>query len=343
MPEPERQRQLIDVLRQYLETAQGKEVGLRDIRAYLGIQIGSDADANLRKAMSKTLVAQRIVAPSGRKDGIYKVITQVSPVQVFKADRLRRPPFNLWFPKDFSTGMELSFAESIVLREGDLITIGGVKSAGKTQMALAFCAQNIDAHPVLMGNEYTVAVEGIYEPAPRFLARLDRMADWCTWTDAEGKDKFVLLPVRDDYPEHVEPNQINIIDWISQDADKLYDIGKVLEGIKRNLGRGIAIVALQKSEGAINPRGGQFVRDFSDVEFLLDPLGGNSHDILLTVKGVKEATKAIAGATYAYTIGEEGTKIFNFREVKKCRGCNGSGILKGHSCEECLGTKYTDK
>lgn len=333
---------LSDKLREYLSAAQGRVVYLKDIREFLKIEPGSTDDTNLRVQMSSILVKDKIVSPSGYSDGSYKVIQQVKPVQVFTANRERRPTVGLNFPRDFSTGEEMGFAEYIMVREGDLITIGGVKSTGKTHQCLSFCAENIDNYPVLMGNEYTVMVEGVYEPAPRFLLRLDRMAEWVTWVNGSGIDKFTLLPVRDDYAEHIVPDKINIIDWINLDAGTLYDIGKVLEGIKRNLGRGVAIIALQKGEGAVNPRGGQFVRDFSDLELLLDIYGNNPRDILLTIKGAKESSKPIAGKTFVYTLGEGGTKMFNFREVMRCKGCSGSGNYKGHSCEQCYGTGYRD-
>lgn len=331
---------LVDKVRDYLKESQGKLVDIKDMRVFLKIEPGSSDDANLRQILSSTLSKEKLLSSSGRRDGIYKVVKQVSPIQVFKADRQRRPPVTVYFPRDFSTGMELSFAEFIVLRQGDLITIGGVKSSGKTQFALSLCAENIDSLPVLMGNEYTVFVENVYEPSPRFLDRIDIMGQWVVWVNGDGLDKFTLLPVSEDYAEHIVPDRMNIVDWIYVDADRSYDIGNVLRGIKANVGRGIGVAILQKGETAINPRGGQFVRDFSDVEILLDSFGKNPHDVLLTIKGVKEATKPIVGKTYAYTIGEGGTKIFNFREVKRCRGCNGSGFSKGHECDECLGTKF---
>ena len=338
MPE----KRLSDKLREFLLQAQGKEVDLDYLRKELQIDPNSPAWNGIRQQMVN-LTAEKIVKPSGRKDGIYKVISQVTPVKVYSVLRQRRPPLELKFPIDFTTGMELSFAEAIVIREGDLITIGGVKSTGKTQLSLAFCAANIDANPVLMGSEYTIMSEGVYEPAPRFLERLDRMSQWVTWVNESGEDKFTLLPVRDDFAEHVIPNRLNIADWINLDASALYDIGKVLGAFKAAVGRGIGIAVLQKGEGALNPRGGQFVRDFSDVEILLDPFGNNPHDVLLTIKGVKESIKSVVGKTYAYTIGEGGTKIFNFREVKKCPGCGGSRFQKGHDCDTCFGTGFVDK
>ena len=258
------EERLSDKLVEYLKTAQGRRVNLKDIRQFLNIGPGSKEDQNLRTQMSTTMVTRRLVSPSGYNDGIYKVITQVKPVSVFSKTRERRPPFELLFPRDSDREMEMDFASAIVIREGDVITLGGVKNKGKTLLCISFCAENIDRFPiVLMGNEYTRSVEDketgklIFEPAPRFYNRLVAM-DWVNWVNDDGTDKFTLLPVMGDYAEHIERDKINIIDWINLDANQLYDIAKVIEDIKANLGRGVAIIALQKSAGSDKARGGQF-------------------------------------------------------------------------------------
>jgi len=336
---------LIDKVREYIKPIQGRNIDVSKLRNELKIDPNSPAWEGIRVVVHR-LVEEKVLKPSGRQDGIYKVIIQVQPVQVFGQQRERRPPFDLRFPRDYDTKMWLNFAEFITMREGDLITLGGVKSKGKTTLCLNFCAENIDKNPVLMGNEYTVLVNDRYEPSPRFLDRLDVMSKWVNWTDDRGFDKFTLLPIREDYAEHIIKDRINIIDWINLDASELYDIGKVLEEIKANLGRGIAIVALQKSEYSNDPRGGQFVRDFSDVELLLDGFGENPDDILLTVKGVKEKNAPVIGKNYSYTIVSKGTKIINFREVIKCPDCYGKKWKKqGNSnipCTRCKVTGFID-
>lgn len=333
---------LSDKVREFLKSAEGREVDLAYLRRELRIDPNSAADVNLRKLMSETLVAEKIVKPSGRRDGVYRVVQQFRPVRVFSPDRQRRSLFTLKFPRDSKSGNQIAIAESIIIREGDLISIGGVKNKGKTLLCLLFAAENINLKPVLMGNEYTIFTDNDYEPAPRFLSRLDRMADWVTWTDKDGYDRFTLLPVTSDYAEHVEQNKLNIIDWINLDGNELYNISKVLGGIKSALGRGVAIVALQKSEAALNPRGGQFVRDFSDLEILLDGYGDNEDDILLTVKGAKEVKGRVVGKSFVYRIVEGGTQIYNFREVKKCALCHGTGYKGGATCGDCGGKKYVD-
>ena len=318
----------------------GQEITLDKIRHELQIERGSKAFDSIRNILFQ-LAEQRVIRYVHKQT--YKIITPVKPVHVFSEDRERRAPFDLIFPRDFDTGMELDFAKNVVIREGDLITIGGVKSKGKTTLMMNFLAENVDKIPVLMGNEYTIIGENGYEPNPRWFNRMSVMAERVEWTDNEGNDKFLLLPVRDDFVEHIVKHRLNLIDWVNLDGGQLYDIGRILEGIKHAEGRGVTIVALQKGEGSANPRGGQFVRDFSDLELLLDGFGDNEDDILLTIKGAKEKNAPIVGKRYAYTIVGSGTKIINFREVKKCTGCYGKGYDKGGKCESCYGTGWIDK
>lgn len=318
----------------------GQDITLDKIRSELHIERGDKAFDTVRNIVFQ-LAEQRVLRYMTR--GLYKVIMPVSPVSVYGSERERRPLADLVFPRAFDTGMEMDFAEHVNIRENDMITIGGQKSKGKTLLALNLCGENLDKNPVLMGNEYTIETEKGVEPSPRFLNRLDTMSEWIQWTNGDGQDRFTLLPVSDDYAEHVIKDRFNIIDWINIDGGKLYDIGMILGGIKKATGRGNSAVMLQKSEGATNPRGGQFVRDFSDLEILLDNFGDNPDDALLTVKGAKETTGRVVGKRYAFHMGGYGTKILNFREVKQCSYCYGKGWVKGMPCEYCFKTGWLDR
>ena len=302
---------LSDRLREYLRSVQGRVVNLKDLRVELKIDPIDPAWAGLRVQMLN-LVKDKIVRPSGRNDGVYKVVTQVKPVKVFRSERERKPPFNLFFPREFDTRAEMFFAEDIVIREGDIITIGGVSNFGKTCLALNFCGANINYLPILMGNEYTTRVGETdeYEPTPRFYNRLDNM-DWVEWVNGTGEEKFTLLPVRDDYAEHIIKNRINIIDWINLSGDRLYDISKVMDSIKAELGTGIAIIVLQKGDDAAAPRGGQFAKDFTDCELLIDKF--TETESMLTIGKVKEYTKSVIGKKFAFGI-FQGVRIEDFLE-----------------------------
>ena len=326
-------RNLSDVVREYLRGVEGREVEIAQLRKELKIDPTSPAWDGIRVLMLR-LANEHLVRPSGKRDGIYKVIKQVNPVRVFDPGRERRPPFELIFPRDFETMMEFPFAEFIVIRQGDLILISGVSNLGKTCLAINFNGENIGKKPVLLGNEYT-SPDG--EPTPRFMNRLESM-DWVEWVDVDGNDKFTLLPVRDDYAEHIIKDRINTIDWINIETGEFYMIGTILDGIKRQVGKGVAIAVIQKAESATAGRGGQFTKDFADCELLIDRFSDT--ETLLTIGKVKEYTKPVIGKTFAFSI-SQGVKIINFREVKRCTACNGKGFKgNGQRCDECNGNKY---
>ncbi len=302
-------------MKDYLIPRQGQDVSIDQIRSDNNIQ----RDTKAWKAVPNILFQleeQKLVSYKSR--GVYRVVKRVEPVQVLRVDPDKRPPFPLAFPRDFSTGYPMDFEDKIVVREGDLVLISGVSNFGKTCLCLNFAGENIDRHPVLMGNEYTIITqeEGklVNKPAPDFSERIDSMSidnaengGWVNWWDDNDKPKFSLLPVRGDYAEHIVRDRINIIDWIN--ISEHYNIGNVLESLKREVGRGIIIAAIQKAPGAEAGRGGQFTKDFAQLEILIDGFGKN--EVLLTLGKVKKATEYLLGRSWAYSI-SQGVKINNF-------------------------------
>ena len=320
------------VLREFLKNAQGKHVSLTHLRKELKIKPESPAWDGIRVLMHR-LVQEKVVKPSGKNDGTFKVITEVQPVVVFEAER--RPPIAINFPRDYNTQDQIPIYSELILREGDLILISGQSNAGKTALCINLCAENLESHPVLMGNEYTT-LDG--EPSSRFLNRLDAM-DWVKWHDGEG-DRFTLLPVRSDYAEHIVKDKINIIDWINIETGEHFLISNIMEDIKKELGRGIAIIAIQKAEGADSGRGGQFTKDFADVELLIDKFG--DREVLLRIGKVKESKSPLFNRGFAYRI-EQGVKIVDLREVVKCGECFGKGWRYNKPCTPCGTRGWIDK
>lgn len=331
---------LTDKVREFLTPIQGRDIDLNHIRQELKIDPASPAWEYIRVVLFRLCEGDKpLLRPSGKKDGSYHVITQVKPVSVFGTSRERRPPYILIFPKDRETGLEMYMGEQVVMREGDMILIAGRSNFGKTALCMNFLGENIDKRPILMGNEYTVINEaGEWEPAPRFLTRLDNMK-WVNWCDESGVEKFTLLPVRDDYASHIVKDRINIIDWINIDTGEHYMIGTILESIKRRLGKGIAIIAIQKAEGAVSGRGGQFTQDFADCELLIDALGKD--EILLTMGKVKESKARMYGKMYGYSLWN-GVEIKNFREVVTCPQCKGKSVNGNGRCDKCNGKGKVD-
>ncbi len=325
-----------DKVKEYLKPLEGREVTLNAIRADLEIDKGSKAWQGIRNILFQ-ISEQGIVRASGKRDGVWKVVKHVSTVPVFSIPRERRPPVDLKFPRDRDTDLELPMAGKVIIREGDLILIGGVSNFGKTTMSLNFLAENIEFEPVLMGNEFTSLVEKEYRPTPRFLSRLDAM-NWVSWVYEDGGDRFTLLPVFEDFAENVVKDKINIIDWINIESGEHYLIGNILNGIKRANGKGITIAVLQKAQGMESARGGQFTKDFADLELLIDR--HSNLESRITVGKCKESTEGLTGRSWSFQIRNQGTSICDVKEVKKCWKCLGSGHGKGGECEQCKGVGW---
>lgn len=322
---------LIDKLREHLFECQGRVVTTNDIRKELNLKPNSPEWDGVRVCLLR-LSKEKILRPSGKKDGEWKVVKQVTPVAVKDAER--RPPTSISAPTYDDSFAPLDFWEHITFREGDMILIAGQSNWGKTALCLNICGENIDRHPVLMGNEYTDLDE---KPSSRFLSRIDAM-DWVDWYE-DDKEKFTLLPVREDYAEHVVRDRINIIDWINL-PNELYQISSTMESIKRELGTGVAVAAIQKSASSDAGRGGQFTKDFADLEILLDKY--TTTEAMMTIGKVKESDMSLLGRSYAFGL-LGGVKIINFREIQKCGACRGSGYNHGTPCETCSTTGYINK
>ncbi len=328
----------MDDVRQFLKPLEGREITLPAIRKEFNITSEDKSWDALRVIMYR-LAEEATVRPSGKKDGVYKVIRKALPVPVFSVQRERRPPFDLIFPRDRDNGIELPIAGKVIIREGDLILISGVSNYGKTTMSMNFLGENIDLKPILMGNEFTSLVENEYKPTPRFEARLEAM-DWVEWVNGDNQDKFTLLPVFEDFAENVVKDRINIADWINLESGEHFLIGNVLNGIKKAIGKGIAIVVLQKSEYAEAGRGGQFTKDFADLELLIDRHG--SLESRLTVGKCKESTERLTGRSWSFQIRNHGVNICDVKEVQKCWECHGKGYSRAGECPNCRGVGWVE-
>lgn len=321
----------LEKVKQFVEL-EVDEFTLEEIRRKHQIDASS---ANFYMAIKRLLEA-RYIKKLGR--GRYRKVRIVEPIKVF--GRKRRPLVVMKAPVDRETLEPMSFFYDIRFRQGDLILLSGYKNKGKTALSMNMVAENLEMNPALMGNEYVMLTPEGYEPAPRFLNRLDNM-DWVQWVNGNGDERFDLYPVYNDFAEQVKSGRLNVIDWVNLQGE-YYLISPVMEGIKRGLGDGIGVVVLQKSAGKEAGRGGDLSKDFADVELLLDPLGDDPDAVLLTVATVKESNAPVMGKRFAYKI-REGVKIVDFREVVKCGACWGKKWTTRGPCQACDKTGYVDK
>jgi len=330
---------LSDKLIEYLQPARGRTVNLRDIRAYLKIEPGSKDDQNLRVQMSTTLMKKKIVKPSGLGDGNYKVLVPVEPVKWWDG-QIDEDPLDFRFPRCYEDGSEFGIEDFIEVFAGDLILLTGRTNFGKTVIALSIMGENLGLMPtVLMGSEYTASDGKI---SPKFKRRMRRM-NWVEWMNGD-MPRFQLLPVGSDYEDYIEPDHINVVDWISLPGE-YYLIDRVMKSIKDRVGTGIGVLVLQKNKDAEFAEGGERSERYADVVLKIDSFGEN--ESLLTIGKVKAPKGKATGRTWAFMIVDYGANLHNIREVVKCRRCWGKGYIRSGQnnirCQECGGKKYIDK
>jgi len=333
---------LSDKLRQYLANARGREVNLKDIRVYLQIEPGGNDDHNLRTQMATTLVEDKTVKPSGRNDGVYKVLTPVKAVEWWK-DGSNDEPLTFKFPKSHIDDTAFGIEDLVEIFAGDLILISGQSNYGKTCLALNLLAENINlfsAGNTLMGSEYTAADGQI---TPKFKRRMQKM-DWVEWVQ-DGRPLFQLLPVGGDYEDYVEKDQLNVIDWISLPGD-YYLIDRVTKQIKDRVGMGVVVAVLQKNAKAEYGEGGERTIRYADIELKIDRF--NETESILTIGKVKAPKKrGLLGKKWAFGIEDYGANFVEIREVIKCPKCYDRGVTGNGDnrkrCPSCRGFKYINK
>ena len=329
---------LSDKILVYLQSAMGRDVNLRDIRTFLKIEPGSKDDQNLRTQMSTNLVTKKIVKPSGKNDGIYKVLFPVEPVNWWDSP-IKEEPLDFKFPRCYEDGTEFGFEDLVEVFAGDMILIAGASNYGKTTMALSIMGENLGLMPVvLMGSEYTASDGKI---SPKFRRRMKRMS-WVKWITDDNKPRFELLPVGSDYEDYIKPDALNAIDWISLPGE-YYLIDRVMKSIKDRIGTGVGVAVLQKNRTMEFAEGGERAERYADVCMYIDPYGNESMVRMGKVKAPKDKA---TGRMWAFSIVDYGANFHNIREIVKCNKCWGKGYTGSANyykkCEVCNGLKFID-
>lgn len=333
---------LSDKVRAYLRPAVGRVVYLNELREYLRIERGSKDDDNLRTLMAVNLCKDKTVKPSGLKDGGYKVLEPILPINFSLDGEEKQGILDVKFPRSYVDDSRFDFEGDIELSEGDLVLITGETNYGKTGVAVSFMGENLGLFPEtdLMGSEYN-SPDG--QISSKFRRRLKRM-DWVKWEDDNGI-RFKLWPIEHDYEDYIIPNHLTVIDWLTIPGE-FWLIDTVMKTIKNSIGRGLAIIVTQKNKGAEFSEGGQRSERYADLVLKIDRLGMN--ESLLTVGKVKAYKgRSPVGRTFAFGFADSGANLVNIREVTKCLKCRGTGFNKKDGelkrCQFCKGLKYIEK
>ncbi len=261
-----------------------------------------------------------------KRNRIYTIVNK--NIRIIEWDKVdANNTLSIKWPCSHLDASEFDFENHIVVSQSDLIVFAGVSNMGKTCLAQNFMFENMGNYPVqYMVNEYNPG---------KFKRRIAKM-DWSNPFKDDGVPKFRLIERHEDWKYAIEPDWINIIDWINMGTD-FYNIGIIMEGIQDKLKKGIAVICLQKNEGKDLGLGGQFSEHLASVYFLVDFQR-------LTVRKVKEHDNSMQpnGKVYGFEI-IDGVHFANIRQLKPCPKCHSRCLTNKVECIDCHSSGFIDK
>jgi GTPase SAR1 family protein len=132
------------------------------------------------------------------------------------------------------------------LYEGNIVVVAGSPNSGKTAMMLNLIHLNQDRFPVY----YFCSEMGETE-----------LGDRLSYFEQEGRQledwTFEAINRATNFADVIRPDCINIIDFLELTQD-IYLVNQYLTAITHAIGKGVAIIAIQKKVGASLGRGQEF-------------------------------------------------------------------------------------
>lgn len=137
----------------------------------------------------------------------------------------------------------LHLHDLVTIYPGNIIIIAGESNAGKTAFLLDFIRLNMDKYTM----HYFNSEMGASELKIR-LGLFRAVEDW----------KFTAWERSGNFTDVIRPDDINVIDFLDV-TDEFWKVGAVIKGIHEKLGKGLAIIGLQKNTGYYNVKTGKWV------------------------------------------------------------------------------------
>lgn len=140
-----------------------------------------------------------------------------------------------------------------------IVVIAGSPDTGKTAMLLNLAALNMCKYKI----NYFSSEMGALELKTRLQNFGDmKLEDW-------NNSNFVVKERASDFSSVIGPDDVNIIDFLEL-HDNFYGVVEHISKIHSKLRNGIAVIALQKKEGARDGRGGEFSKEKARLYMTLD-------------------------------------------------------------------------
>lgn len=223
-----------------IQRAERKEINLRaEVESYISVTDGAFSVTDVVKALQpvssvtnrdnirqifRRLKADGVIEKAGPRDGVYrKVETECEDIDFLNAS-------------NEALDIKMPFGEEqyVKIMPGNVIVVAGAPNAGKTAYLLNLTEMNMEDHEIY----YFSSEMGDSE----FRERLEKFGRPLDSWKFKPKDKA------GNFDQVIRPDAINIIDYLELHED-FWKVGGLIRDIHGKLGKGIAVIALQKNPG----------------------------------------------------------------------------------------------
>lgn len=218
-------------IEQWIDQAEGY-FKTQDIYGDLGAV--SKADKSAVRTSLNRLVNEGKLQRNSKTQGSYRKIEVVC--ETIDYESADEAPFDIKYPFKLEKYFE-TYPKNIIV-------VAGEPDAGKTALLLNIAEMNLGKHPVM----YFSSEMGKGELRRR-LDLFDR--DLTSWK----KEGFVVKDRSENFADVIEPDAINIIDYM-EIHDNFWQIGGWIKQVFDKLNKGVAIIAIQREKGKSAGRGG---------------------------------------------------------------------------------------
>lgn len=267
---------------------------------------------------------------SGEIDSQFKVYTRegkhnrwIILERLVKAGKLEKHPFTgkhrvidktvdivEWWKADPNKTLELNWPrgieddtnfglDNVLIYPQSPIIVAGVSNMGKSTWLLNFMIENMDKYPCLyMTSEWS---------PEQCSARL-RNFDWVELLNGDGTPKFKMIKRYRDWQDVIEPNSINLIDFVRVDKD-FFIVPAIINACKQKLDGGIVVIAIQKSKFKEFGVGGEGTLDDAQLYLNID------YEKLTIIKAKSYRGDNPNGKKYSFKIVEHGSRFHDIQRV----------------------------
>jgi hypothetical protein len=247
------------------------------------LNIVTNTDRNTLRVVLHRLRKDGDIAKAGKKDGEYiRVDKNLDEIEWWDA------------PTDeFIIKLPLFINDFVKIYPRNIIGVGGVNDLGKTAFGIDIARHNMDIH----------TVKYISSEMDKSELR-NRLEKW----EGVGKEefrkvKFYELKSNNKIGDSIDPNGLNIIDYLEVKEGEFYKVGDSLADIYDHLVGGVAVVFMQKEPGKAYARGGSLTADKSRLYLSLDIEDRRSVCKVIKSKNFKGPSKPTGKQIYFKVVG----------------------------------------